>query len=83
MRIVTFNNLGTGHLFNEEKDRTACGKTWPGALGEVEIHEPQGPDHARGRHVVSHVLDGKLHLCGNCEKVIASAGSTMYWRFVK
>jgi len=71
MRIVTFNNKGSGHLFNEKKGMTACGKKWPGALGEMRIEEYQNG------------YDSDLHLCGNCEKVIATAGSTMYWRFVQ
>ncbi len=74
MRIVTFNNKGSGHLFNEKKGMTACGKKWPGPNGELEIREPQAADYSNDR---------KLHLCGNCEKVITSAGSTMYWRFVQ
>lgn len=37
MRIVTFNNLGTGHVL--EGRLTACGKTWPGVLGPIAIDE--------------------------------------------
>ena len=63
MRIVTFNNLGAGHVL--EKDGvTACGRDWPGALGEMRIAEPQGYG------VSNFVRDTNLHLCGSCRRAI-------------
>ena len=65
MRIITFNNMGTGHILNNKSTHTVCGREWPGAQGEVEIREPQYADSSIG---------GKVHLCGNCEKVIDKQG---------
>jgi len=76
MRIVTFNNLGTGHLVKETASRkgfrmqTLCGRNYPGVLGQLKITEPQG-NHPSSRSGAR--LSGPhLHLCGRCEAVLES-----------
>jgi len=82
MRIVTFNNLGTGHLVVETKCRgghklkTLCGRDYPGVLGEQQIEEPQAPYDRNSR-----LHDGHLHLCGRCQVSLESfAVKAAYWR---
>ena len=65
MRIVTFNNLGAGHVL-EKAGVTACGRPWPGVLGEMEIVEPQGYG------VSNFTRDRSLNLCGSCRRAIES-----------
>ena len=63
MRIVTFNNLGAGHVL-EKSGVTACGRAWPGSLGEMAIVEPQGYG------VSNFTRDRNLQLCGSCRRAI-------------
>ena len=60
MKIVTFNNHGTGHVL-VSNIYTACGKRYPGAEGRLTDigHSAAYPD-------------GDLHLCRKCHHVIAT-----------
>ncbi len=65
MRIITFNNASG--------DKPTTAHLWNG-----------GARTACGRALVGergHVDSDNLHLCGNCQKVIVSEGSTMWWRY--
>ncbi len=67
MRIITFHGASN-------KDGTT-GHLWNGgartACG-LTVADRAGPTNIDGDN---------LHLCGNCEKVIVSEGSTMWWRY--
>lgn len=80
MRIVTFNNRGTGHLVPTTrrggvKRKTLCGRKIASVLDMPEIREPQEKDYHRGKHVLTHPADGKLYLCGRCESAVEAIGA--------
>ena len=67
MRIVTFNNKGTGHLVRTTAGggirlKTLCKRVYPGARGRLRIEPHQdGPG------------DDHLHLCGLCQDALESS----------
>lgn len=64
MRIVTFNNLGTGHLLSRwYTGTTMCGRKYPGVLGKLPIGtQGNGPATRSG----ARRKDSNMDLCGNC-----------------
>ena len=56
MRIITLNTRGTGHLA-------------PGTNGAIRLRTLCG-QQVQFRHDLTYPTDGKLHLCGRCEKVL-------------